>query len=145
MLLSKGVGLIAALVVASFSLVTAIPQAAKYGDVAVTTRQIQDTFGCPVKETTDGQAYVLSCNDKTVKKRNLPANFVVNRDGTGSYLGRSLTADQVSRVLDHASSTNNGAKIEKRQDWIAGVICLGDLWDCETVSLSPHSVSHFHD
>lgn len=134
-LFKGGVGFLAAFVVASLSLVVAIPQNTKHGNVAVTTRQISPTFDCPVQESADGQVYVLPCNDKTVEKRNMPSTFVVNKDGTGSYLGRTLTVDQVSRVLDHANSTTNGAKIEKRQNWIAGVICLGDLWDCENVSV----------
>jgi len=114
-----------------FTTILAIPQIIQVGDVAVTGRSISDTFDCPVKESSDGRLYVLPCTGKVIEKRALPSDFVVYPDSTGHYLGRSLTSDQVARVVAGAPVNSD---LQKRQSWIAGLICLGDLYVCEEVS-----------
>ena len=120
-----------ALVAMFVSTTMAMPRITHISDVVVTGRSISDTFGCIVQEASDGQVYVLPCHGKVVEKRALPNDFSVYPDGTGHYLGRSLTSDQVSRVIAGAP---NDSGLQKRQNWIAGLICLGDLYDCEEVS-----------
>jgi len=123
--------LTSALIAMFFTKTIAIPRITHISDVAISDRSISDTFGCPVQEASDGQLYVLPCNGKVAEKRGLPNDFTVYPDGTGHYLGRSLTSDQVSRVI---AGVPNDLGLQKRQNWIAGLICLGDLYDCEAVS-----------